>query len=140
MSSIDRVVLSAGAASAVGDVIECSGIAHLQLFIKVTGPALTGSLAIATTPDGTGDLSSATNAPALLTASNVTEVTARPASFGASVPTDATYVMTAVPTGSLFAVRIVNPPHYVVTRFAYGSGGDATTKVLVYAYGFMVKT
>jgi hypothetical protein len=141
MSSIGRPVLNAGAASMVGDVIECSGIAHLQLFVKVTtAVALTGSFAIATTPDGTGDLETAAAAPPILVSGNLAEVTARPASFG-SLGTDATFTLTAVPIGTtLYAVRLINPPQYVVPRFVYGSGGDATTKFQIFAYGFSIKT
>lgn len=137
MSSISRVVLAAGAASAVGDVIECSGIAHLQLAVKVTVSAATlqGTLVFATTPDGSGDLSTAAAAPPILLASNVVDVTAKPGTITAG-GADATYTFNNVGIGStIFAIRLTNPPQYVVPRYTYTSGGG-TVSVQVFAYGF----
>lgn len=141
MSSIGRIVLSGGAANALGDVIECSGITHLQLFIKISASAgsLAGAIVFGTTPDGQGDLSTAAAAPAILVASNLVEVTARGTLFTA-IGTDATFTFATIPTGtSLYAFRLTNPPQYVVPRYTYTSGGG-TVQVSVYAYGFSVKT
>lgn len=137
MSSIGRVVLAAGAASAVGDVIECSGIAHLQLFMKVTASAATlqGAISLGATPDGSGDLSTLAAAPGILLASNVTRVTTLPATFTEDA-TLASWALNNPAIGStLFAVRLTNPPQYVVPRYTYTSGGG-TVSVQVFAYGF----
>jgi hypothetical protein len=141
MSTIGRAVLAAGAASAVGDVIECSGIAHIQLFMKVTVTAATlqGVVAFGATPDGTGDLSTSAAAPEILLANNVTAVTTLPATFTQNA-TLASWTLNNPAIGTtLFAVRITNPPQYVVPRFTYTSGGG-TVSVQVFAYGFNVKT
>lgn len=141
MSSIGRPVLNAGAASLVGDVIECSGISHLQIFMKVTVTAATlqGSIALATTPDGSGDLSTAAAAPGILLASNVTRVTTIPATFTEDA-TLASWALNNPAIGTtLFSVRLTNPPQYVVPRFTYTSGGG-TVAVQVSAYGFSIKT
>lgn len=141
MSTIGRIVLSAGAASAVGDVIECSGIAALHLFARVTNTAaLTATIEFGSTPDGVGDLSTAAAAPLIATPGNVVVETVSP---DASITLDAAGAQmkfTATPAGAyLFSVRITNPPQYLVPRLVYGSGGG-TFSAVVYAYGFCIKT
>ena len=139
MSSIGRVVLNAGAASAVGDVIECSGIAYLHLFAKITSSAATlvGNIQFASTPDGSGDLSTIAAAPNIVTPNSTFAETVAPS--GLSLDGTAAQITIASPaTGAqLFQVRISNPPPYVVPRFNYTSGGG-TVSVVVYAYGFSV--
>lgn len=140
MSSINRIILNAGAASAVGDVIECSGIAHLHLFASITSSAATlvGNIQFASTPNGSGDLSTIAAAPTIVTPNVTFAETVAPA--GITLDAAASQITIASPaTGAqLFQLRISNPPGYVVPRFNYTSGGG-TVQVVVYAYGFIVR-
>lgn len=142
MSTIGRPVLNCGAATTVGDVIECSGIAHLQLFARVTSSAaaLIGNVEFASTPDGQGNLATTAAAPLIATPNNVFAMTISP---DASITLDAAAAQmkfATTPAGTyLFAIRISNPPQYVVPRFTYTSGGG-TVSVQVFAYGFSIKT
>ena len=137
MSSIGRVVLVAGAASALGEVIECSGIETLHLFAKINSSVadLVGNIQFASTPDGSGDLLTAAAAPNIATPSNAIAETVAPS--GLSLDAAAAQITIASPaTGDqLFQVKLVNPPQYVVPRFTYTSG-TGTVSILVYAYGF----
>jgi hypothetical protein len=135
------VVLNAGAASAIGDVIECSGITHLHLFAKITSSVATlvGSIQFASTPDGSGDLSTTAAAPNIATPNNAFAETVAPT--GISLDSAAAQITIASPgTGAqLFQVRLSSPPQYVVPRFVYTSGGG-TVAIQVFAYGFSIKT
>lgn len=140
MSSIGRVVLGAGAASAVGDVIECSGIAHLHLFARVTSSAaaLIGNVEFASTPDGVGNLLTAAAAPLIATPGNVVLETISPDGTITLDAAAAQIKFATTPAGTyLLCIRISNPPQYVVPRFTYTSGGG-TVSVVVFGYGFNV--
>jgi|SRR6185312_3738709 len=140
MSSIGRPVLSAGAANALGEVIECSGITHLHLFARVTASAaLTGSIDFGATPDGTGNLSTIAAAPLIATAGNVVLETVSPDASITLASGGAQIVFTATPASTyVVGIKISNPPQYVVPRFVYGSGGG-TVSVVVYAYGYSIE-
>lgn len=137
MSSIGRVVLVAGAANAVGDVIECSGIATLHLFARITSSAATlvGSIQLASTPDGSGDLSTIAAAPNIATPGIAMAETIAPT--GISLDAAAAQITIASPAigSQLFQIKLTDPPGYVVPRFVYTSGGG-TVSVQLYAYGF----
>jgi hypothetical protein len=141
MSSIDKTALVAGAASAVGDVLECDGVAHLHLFAKVTASAgsLIGSVEFGSTPDGAGNLLLPANAPLIATSGNVVLETVSPDASITLAAGGAQILFATTPAGTyLVCIRITNPPRYVVPRFVFTSGGG-TVSVVVYAYGFNVK-
>lgn len=133
MSSISRVVLAAGAANVVGEPFGCDGLQAVHFHVSVTvGAAITGSILFALTPDGQGDLSVA---PVMLTAgfSGVATTTV-PAGFalnGTTLQVDLTAA-----TSGVFSFRILNPPQYIVPRWAYTSGGGSGPAIVVRAYGF----
>lgn len=137
MSSIGRPVLSAGAATALGEVIECSGIAHLHLFAKVTVTVgdLSGNIQFAATPDGTGNLLTAAAAPNIVSPGVTIAETVAPTGFTLDATAAQITIASAAVGTSVYAVRITNPPQYVVPRFNYTSGGG-TVSVVVYAFGF----
>lgn len=149
MSSHSRVYLTAGPASAVGDVIDAEGCTSLHLWIKLTLPAVfttLSSVVFAGTPDGQGDLSSAAVAPPLLSTSTFNSVTTTQLIQQTPLPTGWTInaanaqIDIAATTGvtGLLLVRLVNPPQYVVPRFVFGAGGGAL-QLSVSSYGYSIK-
>jgi len=138
MSSISRAVLNAGAASAVGEVVDCTGLSHVFFWIKtVTTADFTGTnnVQFAALPDASVTPAAA---PVMLVANMTSNLIALPTGYAVDATNAQVNILATGSSTQMFLVRIANPPQYVVPRFNYGAGGGAAPQVSVAAYGFSI--